>query len=306
MAKATIVLLTKNGEKYLQSVLKAIYRQRSIFTYDVLAIDSGSTDKTLTILRNFPIKLYTIPPKDFGHGKTRNLGVKFAKGSKYIIYLTQDATPANNKWLNNLILPMEKDAQVAGVYSRQIPYPDCNPLEERDITTFLNDKRKNKKIKFDENRTNRKYSNYNVDKLILFSNVSSCIRKTVLRHIPFNENILMCEDQEWCKRALEKGFVVVYQPKSKVFHSHNFSLKKLYQRNFDYGLSFRKFLSWEHSLSEIVVIALKQTLEDWRYILLVYKTDIFTKIKWIFFSPLYRFAVHIGKHRGYVYVKDLV
>lgn len=304
MAKVTIVLLTKNGEKYLQNVLEAIYRQRSIFTYDVLVIDSGSIDKTLSILRDFPIRLYKIPAKDFGHGKTRNLGAKVAKGSKYIIYLTQDATPANNKWLNNLILPMEKDSQVAGVYGRQIPYPDCNPMEERDITTYLDDKRKNKKIKFDENRTNKQYNKYNMDKLILFSNVSSSIRKKVLRQIPFNENVLMCEDQEWCKRALEKGFVVLYQPKSKVFHSHNFSLKKLYQRNFDYGVSFRKFLIWEYSLLEIVVIALKQTLDDWFYILLAYKTDsLLTKIKWMFFSPLYRFTVHIGKYRGYI--KDL-
>ena len=91
--------------------------------------------------------------------------------------------------------------------------------------------------------------------IIAFSNVSSCIRKEVLDLLPFSESIVMVEDQEWSKRAIEAGWTVRYESSSSVYHSHNHSSRALYQRHFDYGVSYKEFLQFELSFGKVLVYA---------------------------------------------------
>ena len=128
----SIVVLTKNAEPYLSETLEAIFSQETDFSFEVLVIDSGSKDRSLEILKDYSVRLIEIPPESFNHGDTRNLGARQADpGSRYIVYLSQDALPQNEAWLQNLIIPMEADHQVAGVFSRHIPRPESSPAQVR-------------------------------------------------------------------------------------------------------------------------------------------------------------------------------
>ena len=93
LPSVSILLVTKNGERYLAEILQRIHEQQGNFRLtEIIAVDSGSRDRTLSILKEHAVCIVQIPPQTFGHGKTRNLAASHAQGD-YLVFLTQDATP---------------------------------------------------------------------------------------------------------------------------------------------------------------------------------------------------------------------
>lgn len=210
----SIVIPAKNEAGNIAQCLNAVLRQETPFTYEIIVIDSGSTDTTIDIVKRYPsVQLVQIEPEAFGHGKTRNLGAEMAKGD-YIVFLNADAVPINNNWLTNLICPLKEIQNLAGVFSRHIPNDDCFLYMMRDLQASMPDKRflRTKAGKMD---------------FMLFSTVSAAIAKATWKEFPFDDNIIIAEDQDWANKVLKKGFVVLYEPASMVRHSHNYSARQL-------------------------------------------------------------------------------
>jgi len=93
--KISIIIPVKNGISTIEACLSEIFKQTLISDTEVIIIDSGSTDSTLEIVKKYPIILHQIPPEEFGHGKTRNLGVSIAKG-EFVVMTVQDARPSSD------------------------------------------------------------------------------------------------------------------------------------------------------------------------------------------------------------------
>lgn len=83
----SIVIPTKNAGDLLERVLKAVFEQKTTYTYEVICVDSGSKDNTLDIIKKYPCRLFQIPASEFGHGKTRNYGAAQGTGT-YIVFIT--------------------------------------------------------------------------------------------------------------------------------------------------------------------------------------------------------------------------
>ena len=219
----SVIIPVKNGQRYLDSALKAVFSQEINAKFEVIIIDSGSTDKTLRIAKKFKIaKILEIQPAEFNFGKTKNLALTLCQG-KYIVFLSQDALSQNEWWLKNLVQPLEQKVDAAGVFSRQVPYKHTNPFQRYAISYLYPEKEKN-----------------NLLGNVFFSNVSSAIKKEILEQIKFPENIPMSEDQAWAKQAIAAGYKIFYATDSVVFHSHNYGFWKNFKRNFDSGLSLGK------------------------------------------------------------------
>ena len=183
--KASIIIPTKNGEKYLQEVLSMVFKQKVGFDFEIIIIDSGSQDKTLQIIKRFPVKLYQISPQEFNHGLTRNLAASKAKG-EYLVFLTQDAKPANDHWLQNIVRPFEEDKEIAGIFGRHLPRENCDPFQKRILKDFFESfglKTTIYQIKDAVGRENAFEKNKHV--LTYFSNVNSAVRRSVWQKIPF-------------------------------------------------------------------------------------------------------------------------
>jgi len=278
--KASIIIPTKNGIAHLEKVLQTIYMQAYDQPFEVIVIDSGSIDGTLDIVRRYPVKLIEIRPEDFGHGKTRNLGAELAKGD-YLVFLTQDAIPATERWLFNLTANLERP-EVAGVYGRQIPREGTNPMERFFLNTHYPPHRMVKSGK--QGKTDIT--------TIFFSNVNSVIRREVFERYPFSEDLIMSEDQEWAKRVLLAGYDIVYDPEAAVYHSHNYSLRAVFQRYFDSGVSLGKFAKSEYSAGAFTGSGLKYLKEE---LMFLAGNGYF---KWIPYAVLYDLSKFIGVSLG--------
>lgn len=226
--KISIFIPTKNAGNKFDDTLKAIFTQNEK-DFEVIIIDSGSTDNTLSIASNYPTKIYKIKSTEFTHGKTRNLSTKYANGD-YIVFLSQDAVPENSNWLKNIIRPFS-NKKIAGVFSRQIPHKESSINEKFFYYSHFPSK----------NYLNTSEQNLTL-KDIFFSNASSAIRREMLEQYPFDEEIIMSEDQEWSSRMLTLGFYTAYESSSIVVHSHNYNFFQTLKRYFDGAYSLKQIL----------------------------------------------------------------
>ena len=195
-----------------------------------MAIDSGSTDDTLEILGRYPVLLKRIAPEAFGHGRTRNLGARLAHGD-WLIYLSQDATPARPDWLASLTGHL-RQPQVAAAFGRQLPPSGLGPIE----TFFL--ERTYPTRAFHHLPTAPGTTRTAIHR-IFFSNVNAALKRTAWEQCPFPDDLIMSEDQAFARAALLAGYSVVYDPQAAVIHGHRYSLGQLFRRNFDSGYSLR-------------------------------------------------------------------
>ena len=250
----SIIIPTKNGGDYLSKTLVMAYGQSYPRPFEVIIIDSGSVDGTLDIARHYPARLVQIRPEDFGHGKTRNLGVSLAEG-RCLVFITQDAVPTSNRWLHNLVRHLEAPC-VAGVYGRQIPRGDTNPVER----FFLYSRYPAHSIV-----QSARQGQIDLD-TIFFSNVNSAVKREVLDQHPFLDDLIMSEDQDWAKRMLLNGYDVIYEPEAAVYHSNDFGPREVFKRYFDSGVSLRQFAREEYSSDRFIRNGLNYVRQEMKFL----------------------------------------
>jgi len=217
--RASVIILTRNSAKTIQDVLEGVSKQK-FDNFEVLVIDSSSTDGTVGIIKQYPYKIINIKPEDFGHGKTRNYAAGLAKG-EFVAFLTHDSVPEHKDWLTAMIKPF-KDKKVAGVYGRQIPRPNENVLDKYFQSSLYGNKKiiwKNDNWELGDN---------------LFSDANSTVKKATLLKYPYPDDIIVSEDYAWAKQVLEQGYSTVYSPDASVVHSHSYNLRSLFRRNFSF------------------------------------------------------------------------
>lgn len=224
---ASIIILTKNGERYLRSLLDGLLVQNMAKQVEIILIDSGSSDGTLRIVANYPeVRLHEIPAEEFGHGRTRNLGAKMARG-EFLVYIPQDATPIGEDWLRRLLQPFS-DPAVAGVYSRQLPRNEANAMEAFFLGEIYPAPPARRKLREGDQLTLSH---------CFFSTASGAIRAALWKTHPFREDVVVSEDQAWASEVMRAGHTIVYEPASGVLHSHQLSILGVFRRNFDAGYS---------------------------------------------------------------------
>ena len=287
----SIIILAKNEGGNIKTCLDAIFRQKIEYSYEVILIDSGSKDSTIDIAKNYNVRIHEIPPREFRHGKTRNLGGELAKG-KYLVYLTADALPADENWLLGLINAIREVDDAAASYSRHIPKEGTSPMERWDINK-VNPMRKEVK------RLTHPVSRIEMRRLISFQDISSCIKKEVWEKIKFNEDIIMSEDQDWAKRALQAGYSIVYEPASVVLHSHHYTPCGVFKRSFDEAWSLSEILGRPVFPNPFTgfIIFIYHCMHDFYSIL----SGNDRKLEWFFKAPVFRFMRRTGLFIGSYY-----
>ena len=220
----SIALLTCNAGDLLRRVLQGIRAQETNRTLEIVAIDSGSSDNTLTLLHDFDVRVIEIPQEDFDFGATRDKLYQQTQGT-YIVNLSQDAVPADPQWLEHLLSPLLEDEQVAVSCGRSIPDPDRShrqfPWERNGYFYFTRASR-------------RFYDRYGTG--LSFAN--SVLRRSVWEELRFDPQAIS-EDMQFQVKLHTTHYTRAYPDNAPVLHHHDYTLKTLYQRCRNEGLGLR-------------------------------------------------------------------
>ncbi|HXB63793.1 MAG TPA: glycosyltransferase [Solirubrobacteraceae bacterium] len=214
--RVSVVIPVKDGERYLEELLDALAREGA---EEVLAIDSGSRDRSVAIARAAGVDLLAIDPAEFGHGRTRNLGAERTSG-ELICFLTQDATPVPG-WLAAYREAFALDPRVGAAYGPHLPRADTSPMIARELSEFF--------ATF--SATGAPVAQRQGDPTFL-SNVNACCARACWEEVRFRD-VPYSEDQAFAADLLAAGWAKVYHPGAAVLHAHDYGALEFMRRYFD-------------------------------------------------------------------------
>jgi rhamnosyltransferase len=219
--QVSLFIPTWNAGPEFPEILERMANQKVDRPYEIVVIDSGSSDGTFEFLQTQKVRLYKIPNSEFNHGKTRNLGSTLCKG-EIMLLATQDAKPADEHWMQALV-DCYDDPLVMGAYARQLARPDANPFIKDRLSNWAAAKEEPKVQMIRDMEEFEALHPLEKLQRVAFDNVSSSVRTSILQEIPFRER-KFGEDLDWGIRAVHAGHKVVFQPNARVIHSHNNSI----------------------------------------------------------------------------------
>lgn len=221
-----VIIPTRNGGRWLDAVLGMLQRQ-TLQVDEILLVDSGSTDATREIARRYDTRLVQIPAETFDHGGTRNFAAAMVTAD-ILIYMTQDAIPADEYALARLVQPLLENGKIAASYGRQLADPEADPFAEHLRLFNYPDK---SSVRYWQDRHQCGF------RTIFISNSFAAYKKKILQKCgSFPDRQIFGEDASAVAVMLERGYGVCYVSDACVYHSHNYSIWDEFQRYFDIGV----------------------------------------------------------------------
>lgn len=203
-------------------------------TFSLLIIDSGSDGLYRTLLNGLDAKVEKIDKKDFDHGGTRQWGIDIYPGYDIYIFLTQDAVPADDNTIKNII-EVFSDETVGCAFGRQLPYSETGFFGTH--ARLFNYPANSYK------RSIKDAKKYGL-KTVFISDSFAAYRAEALREAGgFPKKIILSEDMYVATKMLQADWQIAYVADAQVYHSHNYTIWQEFQRYFDIGV-FHGTESW--------------------------------------------------------------
>lgn len=225
--KISIIIRTYNEEKWIESVLKSISNQK-YSRYEIIIVDSESTDKTLEICEKYNCKIIKIKKSRFNYSYASNVGAENSSG-EILCYLSGHSVPVNDDYLKIANDIFEND-KVGGAYGEVIALPDGTLIEK--LFNNIGYKRAIKRgMQYEKN---------------IHPGILSCsnalIRRDLWEKHKFKEVLGKGgEDVELAYRILNDGFNIIKEPNLLVMHSHGSKLFKF----------IKEFKGWRKMYKEV-------------------------------------------------------
>jgi rhamnosyltransferase len=216
----SIIIRTFNEDKHIKKLLEICFSQVTQYSFEVIVVDSGSTDKTLNIVKNYPVILEHIKSSEFTYGRALNIGARKSKAD-FCVCISAHCYPTHSSWLEELIQPFE-DKNISMVYGRQIG-------DER--------------TKFSEEQIFEQYfpkENKFLDNVVFSNNANSAFRRDCWESVEFDESLPGLEDIDWAKKMSESGMRIFYASKACVYHIHEETYAQIYKRYYREALGLKK------------------------------------------------------------------
>ena len=214
--RVAIAMRSYNDIDVIRGTLEMIQRQ-TYANFELWNFDSSSSDGTIDVIREFnvPERIQQNDSSTYNPGKVLNHAVQTVD-AEVVVFINSDATPETDDWLERLIAPLS-NPKVGAVYGRQTARPDCRSLFRKDTERAFGDGRES------------------AGWVHFFSMANSAARRDLLLRYPFETQVQYSEDVEWSYRLRKAGLEIRYVPEAAATHSHNYTLKQSYKRQFGEG-----------------------------------------------------------------------
>lgn len=240
--RASVLIPVKNGGALLAEVLDAVLSQQAPWPFEVIVVDSGSSDGSVELVRRKGVRVESIPAEEFGHGRTRNLLATMAAGD-FLVFITQDAKPASPQWLYEMVQGCDCEPDIAGAFGPHLAHPHARHVTHCELRQHFSGFGDRLSVVRLEDRARFAVDPGYRQWLHFFSSNNSCIRRSVWEVLPLPE-VAFAEDQTWALRAIEAGYAKAFVPGAVVYHSHDFGVWETLQRNFDEARSFNLYFGY--------------------------------------------------------------
>ena len=217
----SVIIPTLNAEHDIEGLLTVLGRQ-SIQPIETLVVDSASEDRTIELIQKHKgVRLLQIDRQDFNHGGTRDLALRESRGD-FVCFLTQDALPVSDDYLELLVAPMVDDSEIALVSGRQLPKAGARRFEQLVRGFNYPDS--------SSVRSKRDLKKYGI-KTFFASDTCSAYRRTAYLECGGFEHVNTNEDMLMAAKFIASGMKVAYEPRAEVYHSHNLTPSQQFARN---------------------------------------------------------------------------
>jgi len=270
----SIVIRCYNEEKHIGKLLYGLQNQNHPHS-EIIVVDSGSTDSTLSIVKRFPVKLINISSRDFSFGRSLNLGCA-AASTEYIVFASAHVFPVYKDWIAALISPFS-DPRIGLVYGKQRGGETTKCSENQVFAKWFPEK--------SISSQNNPFCN----------NANAAIRKELWEQNPYDEELTGLEDIDWANKILKKGYRIAYNSHAVVIHLHDESYRQIFNRYRREALAFKYIFPNEtFQLIDFIRLYLSNTVSDYR-IALINRLD----VKSIYEILLFRLMQFWGTYRGF-------
>ena len=273
--KISIVIRCLNEEKHIGKLLAGIMAQ-SYKDVEIIVVDSGSTDATLSIAERFPTNIIHIKPEDFSFGYALNVGCKAATGD-VLLFASAHVYPLYNDWLALMAEPFVKSEKVALTYGQQRGNEVTQYSEHQIFAQWFPN----------ESTLNQKHP---------FCNNANCaIRRSLWEQYPFDESLTGLEDLAWAKNIQEQGWHIAYQAKATIVHVHEETWKSVFNRYRREAIALRLIMKHEKfNFSNFISLLTKNLRNDY---VNAWRERVFLKN----FYPIFMFRLmqFWGTYKGY-------
>lgn len=273
-SKYSVIIRCYNEEQHIGRLLSGIMQQ-TVKDVEIIIVDSGSTDATLSIASHYPTKVVYVQPEDFSFGRALNAGCMAATG-KFIVIASAHIYPKYNDWLEQLIAPFT-NPKVALVYGKQ---------------------RGNEITKFSEHQIFAKWfpdqSNLNQNHPFC-NNANAAIRREVWERLPYDEELTGLEDIDWAKRAITLGYHLAYSADAEVIHVHNETPLRIYNRYRREAIALKRIFPHEQfHLRDFVCLLAGNVSNDYNH-----ASHNGILLKNLLSIPIFRLMQFWGTYRGF-------
>ena len=270
----SIIIRAYNEEKHLGRLLEGV-SQQTIKDVEVILVDSGSTDSTVSIAETYGAKVVHIRPEEFTFGRSLNLGVESAT-RELVVIASAHVYPVYPDWLETLLYPFENN-KVALTYVKQRG-PDSAKFSEQQIFhQWYPDK-----------------SNLN-QSTAFCNNANAAVRKSLWEKNPYDETLTGLEDLAWAEWAKGQGHAVAYAAEAEIIHVHHETPRGVFNRYRREGMAFKRIHPESHfSVYDFIRLTTTNIISDlWHALREHALLKNFAPIFW------FRFMQFYGTRMGY-------
>lgn len=264
----SIVIRAYNEEKHVGRLLEGI-RQQTLKDVEIILVDSGSTDGTVSIAESFGARIVRIAPGEFTFGRSLNFGVRAAT-REFVVIASAHVYPVYPDWLESMLRPFD-DGKVALTYGKQRGPVSAKFSEQQIFHQWYPDA-----------------SNLN-QPTAFCNNANAAIRKSLWEEHPYDESLTGLEDLAWAKRVKEQGYKIAYVAEAEIVHVHNETPRGVYNRYRREAMAFKKIYPESHfNIYDFVRLTVTNIFSDlWHAARERVLLKNFTSIFWFRFMQFY-------------------